>query len=123
MRCTFWSKAETERLKKFRKRRFAIFQIACALNRSEASVEMKIRRLSRKDELSVRPQIYDDGFDFQYIDRELLLKAIIIWLCEGTKQSGHNRCVEVVNSDPRIIKTFIRFLRAIKINEKNPFKT
>ncbi|MBI3366306.1 hypothetical protein HY041_01590 [Candidatus Roizmanbacteria bacterium] len=44
--------------------------------------------------------------------------ALIIWLCEGTKARQHKRfkntyyCpIEVINSDPKIIKIFADFLR------------
>ncbi|MDO8610532.1 MAG: hypothetical protein Q7R95_08350 [bacterium] len=47
-----------------------------------------------------------------------ILIALIIWWCEGTKARQHKiykntyyRAVEVINSDPRIVKIFADFLR------------
>ena len=113
-----WSSREILILKIFRKRKKTIKQIAHKLRRSEYSVVMKIRRLNRKGELKIRRFIFDDSFSFDYIQKELLMKGLLIWFCEGTRQSENNSSVEVVNSDPRIISLFIKFLRELRINEE-----
>lgn len=43
--------------------------------------------------------------------------GLIIWACEGTK-SGHDRLVEVVNSDAGIIRLFLDWLRRQEIDEE-----
>lgn len=51
------------------------------------------------------------------MDKKTII-ALIIWWCEGTKARRHKRyfntyyCpIEVINSDPRIIRIFVDFLR------------
>ena len=47
-------------------------------------------------------------------EREVLIAGAIAYWCEGTKSKPHRRqeCVVFINSDPGLIKFFLRFLRA-----------
>lgn len=51
------------------------------------------------------------------LDQRNILIPLVIWWCEGTKarrdkrwKAAYNYSVEVINSDPRIIKIFTSFL-------------
>ncbi len=113
-----WTNKDIKQLKSYRKRGFKVKDIARRLFTTENSVHMKIRRLSRKGEIKVKKFIYDNNHSFNKIRRELLIKGLLIWLCEGTRISPSNHAVEVVNSDPRIIFLYMRFLRKLKVNEE-----
>lgn len=113
-----WDSARIEQLKKLRKQNYLVKDIAKQFKTTENAVRMKIYKLAKKGEIKVKKMIYDDSFTFDNIKKELLIKGLSIWLCEGTKQSKSNLAVEVVNSDYRIISLFMRFLRSLNINEE-----
>jgi hypothetical protein len=115
-----WNDENIEKLKAFRKSGLKYVEIAKELHITENSVKMKIRYLGKKGQLKLQERLFDDNFTFDYVDNETLMKALIIWLCEGTSyiQDGNRNRVEIVNSDPRIIYLFVSFLRKLKINEK-----
>ncbi len=56
------------------------------------------------------------------IDRELLIAGAIAYWCEGTKNKPHRRSDRVVfmNSDPSLIRFFLRFLAATGTAAREP---
>lgn len=115
-----WSAEEENTLKKLKDVGFTYRTIAKKLGRKENSVKMKICKLGRTGKIRLRKTIIDDSFDFGDVDSNLLLKALMIWWCEGTsfRPDYHKNRVEIVNSDPRIVHIFVEFLRKIKVNEE-----
>lgn len=114
-----WDENKIQKLKSLRKKGFTHIQIAKKLDTTKNSVKMKICKLGKFGQLQLRDCIQDDTFTFDYVDKETLLKALMILLCEGTKYipNGNRNRVEIVNSDPRIIYLFVDFLRKLKVNE------
>jgi transcriptional regulator with XRE-family HTH domain len=115
-----WDRDSVQELKYLRKRGLTQTEIAKKLNITKDSVKMKLCKLGKSGQLKLREHIHDDTFTFDDIDKETLTKALVIWLCEGTRYvpSGTRNRVEVVNSDPRIVYLFVTFLRKLRVNEK-----
>jgi hypothetical protein len=115
-----WDKDKIRKLKSFRNNGMTYKHIAKKLNTTEYSVMMKMRRLGKEGKIQLQEHIFDDNFTFEHVDKDTLLKSIIIWLCEGTSYipNGKRNRVEIVNSDPRIIYLFVNFLRRLGANEK-----
>jgi hypothetical protein len=113
-----WTEEKNRTIIELKGRGFTNLKIAEKMKTSENSVVMKLSRLARKGRIVLHEHIYDDKYSFKNVDRELLVKGLFLWWCEGTtfRISERNR-VEIVNSDPKLIKIFLNFLRSIKINE------
>jgi hypothetical protein len=54
----------------------------------------------------------------QLTDREILIAGAIAYWCEGAKNKPHRRsdCIDFINSDPLMIKFFLRFLQAAGVS-------
>jgi hypothetical protein len=115
-----WDKDKIRKLKYFRNNGMTYNHMAERLNTTNFSVMMKIRKLGNEGKIQLQEHIFDDNFTFNHVDKDTLLKSIIIWLCEGTSYvpNGKRNRVEIVNSDPRIVYLFVNFLRKLRINEK-----
>lgn len=116
-----WNEERVRRLVELKLKGLTNSNIASKLETNENSIKMKLSKLAKKGKIKLKEHIYDDSFTFKDVSKEILIKGLFIWWCEGssynpTQKTRENR-VEVVNSDPRIIKIFINFLRKIKINE------
>lgn len=114
-----WKRNEIEKLKQLKLNGFTQDEISRRLKKTKNSIKMKICRLGKCGELKLKKHIYDDTFTFDYVNENDMLKNMMIWICEGTayKLGSNQNRIEVVNSDPRIIYSFIEFLRKIRINE------
>jgi hypothetical protein len=57
----------------------------------------------------------------QLTDRELLIAGAIAYWCEGSKSKPYRHCHRVIfmNSDPRLIQFFLRFLEAAGIGRED----
>ncbi len=115
-----WDKSSIQRLKHFKNSGLTHAEIANKLNTTRNSVKMKLCKLAKAGHIKLRERVHDDKFTFKHVDKDMLSKALVIWLCEGTRyiSGGTRNRVEMVNSDPRIVYLFVTFLRRLRVNEK-----
>lgn len=133
-----------------RKKGYSYSEIAAVINVSQASLSLWLRNveltqlqmdnllLKRKNgqakgakrRRDVREQQQKTIIETaaQEIDnlskKELFLLGTVAYWCEGSKQKAHNvsQCVVFANSDPFLIKLFIKWLKEICLIKKNDIK-
>lgn len=114
-----WTLKEINLIKRMYKGGFSYKEIAKKIGDVTANaIGMRIRKLSKQGQIKTRKWICYNRHNFDKINKEDLIKGILIWWCEGTKPSKHNTAVEFVNSDPILSWYFVNFLRKLNINEK-----
>jgi hypothetical protein len=89
-------------------------EISSVLNRTERSIESKLRRL-RRDKKVKFVKYEKDEEDFEIGNSLLEIIGIILYWCEGTKRSTKE--VGFVNTDPKMIAIYMKFIRSIGIKE------
>jgi len=67
---------------------------------------------ANKNSFEHKPLSFKFKINLKDKDRELLIKAIMIYWCEGSKGFKSNT-VDLANCDPEMLKLFILFLRKI----------
>jgi hypothetical protein len=116
-----WTEERVRRVIELKSKGLTNRNIASKLKTSENSIKMKLSKLAKKGKIKLKERIHDDNFTFKGVSKDMLVKGLLLWWCEGssynpTQKNRENR-VEIVNSDPKLIKMFLDFLRTIKINE------
>ena len=118
--------SRTNLLKLYVKNKHSTAEIAKILRCSEHKInywlaKYKIKKRSISEAIYAKNNLYGDPFKIQKLktrkDIELFNLGVGLFLGEGTKRSKST--LALANSDPKILKLFLKFLREIcKINEE-----
>jgi hypothetical protein len=85
------------------------------------SVPLRMRSLERREREARRAAVSADAARQigSVTDREILIGGAIAYWCEGAKNKPHRRTdrVDFINSDPAIIKFFLRFLATAGVSD------
>ncbi len=106
----FWKKNELEIIRRERKKGSTVEEISKIIKRTPRAIECKAHSIG-----ALRYQCQDKTKYSFSIKSPIDVAGICLWWGEGTKPYLYNgkrkfSRVEIVNSDPRMIKLFLKFL-------------